>query len=594
MKMQDSFRKTMQLAHETGQETLPFLQRVHKLGGEGAAAIRKAMFTGSDDVEALVVKHMGRQGMADLRSYRAAMDKMLVMAQEVNPDLKGVKNYFPRWIKHHDVLRNYLGKEHSGRIDKIIRDTEKRLKRPKGGLTSEEVSDVYNKYLQGHYDAKKVKSTPTAVQKRLIDDLPDDIVQKAYADPTEATYNYLKQMSTDIHRKKMFGKAINKKYGDNLTDSIGAFAEKHAVAGDDLEELKMLMETLYVQGRKSPSYLVRKFKDIGYASMLGNPISALTQLGDVFLAANRVGTLNAADGIVKHLTGKGLRPQDFGLMDDMLAELATDMGGTRNFLEKMLKYSGFKSIDQMGKATLMNGALKNMEKLSRTATGRRKLAKKWRPAFGDDWDRVKMEIMRSDKGGPITSDMKSMVFAELADVQPITMMEMPRLYLDNPNGRVAYMLRTFTLKYLNLLRKETRRAITKGESKKGLIGMVGLVAAFNAGGITSDSLKDFVLNRESTMGEKVADNLVKTTGIFSRYSGERILTGSRPVTEFTQSLMPPVGYMDPYARAMFQVINPNAELQRETVADIIKTLPFMGRIYENYAMGGLEEYRRNQ
>ena len=592
MKFQSQQRKSLELAHDTMLKVDPFLRKVERLKWTDKTAYRtlhKAMFEGKGDVQQLSLKYLGDKSLADLRMYRSAMDNLYKLSKKQNPKLKYRKDYFPRWVKDYDYLKkNVLKGEDKTRIEQILAKEAEKLKRGDKGLTEAEIGNIYNKYIQGFYDSPKVKATPGGVKQRTVRTISDEAIEKAYAAPAASAHSYIKQMATDIYRKEMFGNKINTKFGDNLTDAIGAMANKYAKTQGDLDELKTLMNLLYVEGTRAPMKITTAFKDLGYASMLGNPLSALVQIGDIFISAAKIGGMNTMDGLAKALTGKGLSPKEFGLMDNIIEELVST-GPTKQILEKALSLGQFKRIDAIGKATLMNGALTKFRKQAKTVKGIQQLRQKWLPAFGDDWPEIESALRKGD----ITPNIKSMVFAELADIQPITLFEMPKWYLKHPDGRVLYMLKTFTMKYLNLLRRDMVDKFVQGDRMGAIQNGTALISALFVGGMTADTLKDGLLQRNTDFDAQVADNILKTSGLLNRYGAEKIVGSAKPVSETLYSFAPPVGWMDPIGRTMFEFAQ-TGEVRRETREDMVKMIPVIGKLWHNYAFGGLEEYNRRQ
>lgn len=60
------------------------------------------------------------------------------------------------------------------------------------------------------------------------------------------------------------------------------------------------------------------------------------------------------------------------------------------------------------------------------------------------------------------------LFNELAEIQPITLSEMPERYLKHPNGRIMYALKSFTLKQIDVLRKNIVQEWNKGNKIKAV------------------------------------------------------------------------------------------------------------------------------
>jgi hypothetical protein len=51
----------------------------------------------------------------------------------------------------------------------------------------------------------------------------------------------------------------------------------------------------------------------------------------------------------------------------------------------------------------------------------------------------------------MTDDVKMYLFMKLSQVQPLTQSEMPVGYLKNPNLRIFYMLKTFSIRQVSYM-----------------------------------------------------------------------------------------------------------------------------------------------
>ena len=63
------------------------------------------------------------------------------------------------------------------------------------------------------------------------------------------------------------------------------------------------------------------------------------------------------------------------------------------------------------------------------------------------------EVIQQLKDGKSTEDVDFLMFSTLLDYQPVTLSNMPVKYLEMPNGRVLYTLKTFTIKQLTHIAK---------------------------------------------------------------------------------------------------------------------------------------------
>jgi hypothetical protein len=131
--------------------------------------------------------------------------------------------------------------------------------------------------------------------------------------------------------------------------------------------------------------------------------------------------------------------------------------------------------------------------------------------FGEDALKVQRDLIDGNQ----TEDVKYLLFSELSDFQPISMAEMPVYYLNSGNGRVFYMLKTYTIKLIDIHRREIFANLASGDSKKVAKGMKNLVSlsfALMLMGMASDELKDLVLGRKVEPSDLVITNLIKLSG----------------------------------------------------------------------------------
>jgi len=166
---------------------------------------------------------------------------------------------------------------------------------------------------------------------------------------------------------------------------------------------------------------------------------------------------------------------------------------------------------------------------------------------------------------------------ELSEVQPITKMETPQAYLDNPNGRVLYMLKTYQLKQLDVLRRQGYNNIKAGiqSGDKALIGrgvknLAKISLTMGLGGATMSYVKDFLMGKDVDPAlSDVPMNMLKTFSM-SEYTLDKMKKGKYKDVVL-DTVVPPLG-------AFEKVMH----LDRDTVKQVAP-------MYYNFFMGGLEE-----
>jgi hypothetical protein len=599
-------RQQMQVAHNTMMKVDPFVRKLEKLQKADANDLWLALSKGdSASIQRAVTKHgLGK----DYALLREAMDEMYDLSKKSGRDFGKRADYFPRWVKDYKKLSEHIGKENNEYVREIIKNMEKGKGRQ---LTEYELADVYNKFLSGTFDPKTAKAYVGSIKPRNVE-LTPEMLNEAYARPAEAVHSYIREMTEDVFRRQLFGTDVVAKAGDDITTSIGEYVAKHNIPDADVQELKHLLDLRLVSGTQKPHKWIQKFKNYSYSSFLGNPVSAVVQFGDLPLAMAKIGARNAIGGIAESFTKRGLTPKELGLMDNILEEfVSTDK--SKKILDFTMKWSGFKSVDSLGKRAILNGGIRRAFKHARpnNPRGLSKLRNRWAVAYGDDYPaleralqdekgtRAAMEKMVDEINGKavnITKEerkavdlVKSIAFAELADIQPTTLSQMPEYYLRLPNGRVGYMLKTFTIKYINLLRREMLDRFASGEIKEGIKRGGMLITAFSAGGISTDLMKDAMLGREPEVDDLIVDNLLKQTGIFDRYTIDKLGSSREPIKDFAFStFMAPTGAAEPFARTAWNVASGEGFKEKDS-RDMVKQIPGLGKVYENWFMGGREE-----
>jgi hypothetical protein len=109
-----------------------------------------------------------------------------------------------------------------------------------------------------------------------------------------------------------------------------------------------------------------------------------------------------------------------------------------------------------------------------------------------------------------------LAFNTLLDFQPVALSEMPVHYLNSPNGRILYQLKTFTIKQYDAFRNQAFDKIRKGEVKEGLQNLAHLALTFGLANAGADAIKDLLMGRKIHLDDYVATGLWRLMGV-SRY-----------------------------------------------------------------------------
>jgi GH24 family phage-related lysozyme (muramidase) len=542
-------------------KTDPFLNTVRKIDKtEDGATLHKALFSGDRETTiSILKKHGGKQAIKEYAVVRKVLNQLHKDLDEVGYKLPKIEEYFPRIVKNIKEVSNL---QHD-RLSKALRKARQANKGRR--LTDAQVARVMDTILVRDSN-RTFAQTSGSLRKRAITQVDDRLLEH-YHSPAEALHTYLRSTIADIERRRLF-KAYGYKpdpkkgldvSGGDLDDSIGWLVEQARKRGEiskqDQNDLIEILKVRFGQGEATASSGVQAAKNLTYLVTLGNPVAAATQLGDIVFSAQKYGTfrsLRAAFDVVKdqarELVGKErkvgeiLRKEDLGLMDAM--EEFVSSGNTKRWLDNALSWSGFKRVDRIGKETVMNSALRKAHKMMQTEKGRDAFRAKWAPYFEDEVG----DLMSGIAGKKLNENVKLFLWHELTNIQPVALSEMPLKYLEFPDGRLLYMLRTFTIKQLDFMRREIFSEARRGNhyqfaKKFAQFGMLFVLA--NSG---IDELKDFMQGREVDFEDHLIDNIWTLAGV-NKYTMDK--AGQQgPISAAIDFVAPPLTVFDDLYRGI--------------------------------------------
>lgn len=278
------------------------------------------------------------------------------------------------------------------------------------------------------------------------------------------------------NRLKQKDKTTDRNVQEELAEGRYSFQElketlkKEGAQEQTREVADELLSSLIVNGTKGPNTFLANVRKFGYMGTIGNPYSAFLNLGDLSNSVVNYGANNTADAVVSFLSRKGqtLNTADVGLAKQATGEFLRE-GGSKwnrrfnNMSDVTFKASGFQAADMAGKNVSLTAAVNRAKQ--KIIDGSLDAEFSW--LFGP----TEMRLLKRDlMAGKNTQRVKEMAAAELARIQPSDMAQMPKWYLDNPNGRILYMLRTFGLKQLqqieNLVYNTYKEGVKNKDNKK--------------------------------------------------------------------------------------------------------------------------------
>ena len=562
----------------------PFLKELNKYSRKTKTAVNNRLVNGDyDGAKALLTKG----GTVELNTLK----KMLIAdGVKLKSIVKGGftpnANYFPRKVKNLTGLREELGKTNpkaAGVLSKALDDA-----RETAGLkyVNELPEETVTKIVAQAFNKPMEKIVGGAKAARSVEDIPENLM-KYYDDAADSLLNYIDSTTRTFEKNALLGTSDVLKEGADdggslLYKTLGEEVARGRMSAQQQSEVRDLIRARFTTGEQAMNRTYSVIKDLGYMATLGQLRSAATQIKDLGTAAYLHGIMPTIKGA---LNLKSNRLADSGLVDTISAEMATNKGTTK-VLNGILKLSLFKAVDRFGKRTLLEASTIKGKALASSPKGVAKLRKKYGEAYGDDFDTL-VTSLKND----VTDDLTDLYrFHEISETQPVSMLELPEMYLKHPDGRILYALKSFALKQLTLLHNDVIKQAKSGNKLGAAKNALKYATLVGIAGGTVDEAKD-LMSGESFNVEDIPDNVAANlVGLFfvNKYSIGDITKGD--ISSFAGGIVtPPLSFPE-------AVIKDYGRYEKgvpldETMApvNLIKVMPVVGNVIYNWALGGKEK-----
>ena len=576
----------------------------------------------------------------DQTMLREKLNKIRQEAIEVGYDVGFIEEYWPRVIKDQEGFLQTT-QEISQRpvFTEAIRAQAKKL-----GISQEQFerefpevkADIISNLILGQSTGI---GGPGNIQSRIFETIPKEYA-KFYMDADAALMQYVYSMTKKIEARKFFGKVPKRisdlksskkqkqvdlikfeqladmaraenperlanyedriiSLNDNLTvideklnayklqrdytENIGAYIDRLMVDGRiEKKDEKMVRDILDARFHEHGTHgIVGAYKNLSYIDTMGSPISAITQIGDLAWAmyVGKVWTPKGFSDTVKHATQalfkqSKITKEDLGI--ERIAQEFADGTTLSRGVSKVFKYVGLEKIDTIGKEVLINNALEQYKAQARANP--KALAKLIRPTFGRKSPEVVQEILADNP----SDNVKMLLYSRLLDFQPVALSEMPEYYLNSGNGRVFYMLKTYTLKQFDVFRKEVVHNLkSKNPQQKlqGITNMIQLMALLTIANATADEIKDFMLGKETKFSDNIIENFL-TLGGASRFLKMQI-TREGFGSALSQQILPPTKFVNSASKDIIEGYknHVSGDTSNFDHARIIDSIPGLGKLY---------------
>lgn len=566
-------------------ESKPFFDALDDLPPNLRGAINMALSNGRFDiVEKLAPKHMLEQ-LKVIRKELADIHAEL-KAQGIDIDYRD--NYFPRRVKDLRGLRAALGREHEGKITQAINEFKKKNNLTE--ITPDQEAEIINKVVQNIYRPKTARVGSTG-KRTVMHELPADLL-KFYEEPSSALAHYYRNMTELSAKHEFFGKSAVKntdgsvRAGESIGNVIADARLLYNMSAEEEAELISMLQARFVEGEKSMGLMFSTIRDLGYAGTIGNIISAITNLGDLGTSMALHGFKNTVASLFGKMSGNKYNMIDMGI-DHTIAHELQDNRTTAQLLHKIFKGSGFAAIDRLGKNTVVNAAMRKNEALAKSEKGKAKLREKWGKVFGDETEALINDL----ELGNVTANTKLLAFHELSDVQPISLSEMPEWYLRKPEGRLLYMLKSFTLKQYDIVRRNIVQEYAKGNKAQAIKNATAFVGYVTAANVGTQVVKDWMQGREVRPEDIPTRSMWTLLGVFgmNQYVAGRYLSQGDLGGAISSTLLPPTPLLETAKKGVAEAKKMVGD-EEYNYAKASRALPIVGPLVYSWFGGGRENF----
>lgn len=493
-----------------------FMKWMNSIKGDDARRLKMLINNnGFGKATMQAIREMGGDTAAnEARQVQSVLNEILTQYKDVGYKVNPIPDYFPNSVKD---LKSLVKREQS-MIDKAIAKETAR----QGGraLTANQKAHIAERMFT--FDVR-YSNTSGSLKKRMKQNIADDELD-FYHNPVDALHNYINTAAEDIAKRQFFKgfghKADPKKgldvHGADIDQSIDNLIDHIKAEVPDMEAQNVLVELLrsrFSADVHKTHRFVQGVKNASYASTLGNWWSAMTQMGDMVFAMHKYGM----KATVQSLLGPRVTDKERLGITKAMQELTSTKGISNKIADFAFKWSGFSRIDSLGKNVNINASLRINKKLAQNSP--EKFKAKWSNHFGNETQAVidELNALKLQKNATLSDNVHLMLWNDLAETQPIGLSEMPKWYLDYPNGRIAYAYKTFALKQLNYMRNTIMK---EGNPVKRAANLTKFGAMFVMANTGIDTFKDFMEGKELDVEDRALDNLWSLAGT-SKYATDK-------------------------------------------------------------------------
>jgi hypothetical protein len=523
----------------------------------------------------------------------------LISSQPIGRGIQKLDNYFPRIIKDYQGFLNNTtrGRLIQARSKELLSAEKARLGRELTLAEREEL--ILSEMTKGEF-REKVVTKARAEYQRKFKTIRDEELDY-FMDPGEALEAYIHNSREVISHRNLLGLG-QQDVPTKINTLLANMTARGELTESGMLRAQELLQARLGNGTAQMAKILGQSKNFFYATTLTNPASAMIQFGDTALAGVMNGIKPTVQAIAKTIAHANNLPEIDASKTFDLVRLTEEMIETRStgaVLTRLFKYSGFTEVDKFGKNVNIQSTLNKARSLVLNSDDSVTALQK---EFGNslftprEWAEVADDLAK----GKISENIKFMTFNRLAESQPISLSEMPEKYLNSPNGRIWYAMKSYALKQLDLVRKRGFDLLAtpgrQSEGAKFLMQYAGFLGSANLG---IEEIKNHLMGRELDRGSSITDDVawsaLKSIGL-SEFLAEdvtRALQTRNPV-DLAKAIFLPAAVEHAFRTAghLGNAVMPNEGSEDDMAKRfaIIRQVPIVGNLIHNYFLGGNNQF----
>ena len=559
-------------------------------------------------VEKMFAKYPGLE--KHWKDTEAVLMEIRKAAEEVGLSMENlVDNYFPRKVNDVDGLRRYLyGDDSVGKINDEIRRAKVYAEKHSIPFTDKDEADIINQMIStGRYYGHLQK--PGALKERNIQRVNSVMLSQFYSHPMEALTAHIYEMNEAIGQRVVIGHKLRKakmaelvrqekklekseegskerkrliekvkglrnylfdvdnknELNDSISNFIQAEISSGSLKGKNADEVLTILRARMME--KGIYGWTNTLRNVGLISTLADFTSLITQSSEVVFSMYRNGMLRSLAALVqtKEITAE--------MFDLRSAQYEWQQEGSAKWVSKILKLTGFSAADIFMKESAMQATLGKWRSVARKGDAKSltKFRKHWSPYFGEDVEILLVDLQSSE----VTDTIKEMAWADLLKYQPLDVIANPIGYMTGGRTRIFWMLKTFQLRAVNALYRESVREMQKGNVAKGIKNLMYLTFLMVMGGAGKDELRDLWLGRKTGLSDQLSNNLWNIF-LMSNYEISNIgKSGHGPMWSVASKILPPDTIVDTIVMDVVKTA------QGKPSYNTIKHFPVVGKVFHS-------------